>query len=54
MWRSILKKFNGTSCGGGMNDEVKMHLVQWNKVCSPLDEGGLEIRNVRRFNQVLR
>jgi hypothetical protein len=38
---------------GGLNEEVKMHLVKWDKVCSPIDEGGLGIRNVRRFNQVL-
>jgi hypothetical protein len=36
-----------------MNDEVKFHLVEWAKVCSPIDEGGLRIRNVRRFNQDL-
>jgi hypothetical protein len=38
---------------GGMNDENKMHLVERDKVCSPLDEGGLGIRNIRRFNQAL-
>jgi hypothetical protein len=38
---------------GGKNDEVKFHLVEWEKVCSPIDEGGLGIRNVRRFNQAL-
>jgi hypothetical protein len=38
---------------GGLNDEVKLHLVKWDKVCSPIDEGGLGIRNVRRFNQAL-
>jgi hypothetical protein len=38
---------------GGLNDEVKLHLVEWDKVCSPLDEGGLGIRNIRRFNQAL-
>jgi hypothetical protein len=38
---------------GGMNDEAKMHLVEWEKVCTPLDEGGLGIRNIRRFNQAL-
>ena len=38
---------------GGLNDEVKMHLVEWDKVCSPMDEGRLEIRNIRRFNQAL-
>jgi hypothetical protein len=39
--------------GGGMKDEVKFHLVEWAKVCSPIDEGGLGIQNVRRFNQAL-
>jgi hypothetical protein len=38
---------------GGMNDEAKFHLVEWEKVCFPIDEGGLEIRNLRRFNQAL-
>ena len=30
-----------------------MHLVEWDKVCSPMDKGGLGIRNIRRFNQAL-
>jgi hypothetical protein len=38
---------------GGMNDDFKFHLVEWDKVCSPIDEGGLRIRNLRRFNQAL-
>jgi hypothetical protein len=38
---------------GGMNDESKFHLVEWAKVCSPIDEGGLGIRDLRRFNQAL-
>ena len=39
--------------GGGLNDETKMHLVEWDKVCSPMDEGGLGIRNIRKLNQAL-
>jgi hypothetical protein len=31
---------------GGLNDEAKIHLVEWDKVCSPMDEGGLGIRNL--------
>jgi hypothetical protein len=38
---------------GGMNDDFKYHLVEWDKVCTPIDEGGLGIRNIRRFNQAL-
>jgi hypothetical protein len=37
----------------GMNDDFKHHLVEWDKVCTPIDEGGLGIRNIRRFNQAL-
>jgi hypothetical protein len=36
-----------------MNKEFKYHLVEWDKVCTPIDEGGLGIRNMRRFNQAL-
>jgi hypothetical protein len=36
-----------------MNDDFKFHLVEWDKVCSPIDEGGLGIRNMRWFNQAL-
>jgi hypothetical protein len=28
---------------GGLNDEVKLDLVDWNTVCSPTSEGGLGI-----------
>jgi hypothetical protein len=38
---------------GGLNDEAKFHLVDWETVCSPISEGGLGIRNVRKFNQAL-
>jgi hypothetical protein len=26
---------------GGLIDEAKLHLVEWDKVCSPMDDGGL-------------
>jgi hypothetical protein len=32
-----------------MNNEFKLHLVEWDKVCSSIDEGGLGIWNIRRF-----
>jgi hypothetical protein len=38
---------------GGLNEEFKYHLVNWDKVCSPISEGGLGIRNLRVFNQAL-
>jgi hypothetical protein len=40
-------------CGGMNVDEFKFHLVEWDKVCSPIKEGGLGIWNLRRFNQAL-
>jgi hypothetical protein len=39
--------------GRGMNDDFKFHLVEWDKVCSPIEDGGLGIRNIRRLNQAL-
>jgi hypothetical protein len=38
---------------GGIGDEFKYHLVSWSKVCSPIPEGGLGIRNLRVFNKAL-
>jgi hypothetical protein len=48
-----IKKIQRDFLWRGLNDEVKMHLVKWDKVCSPIVEGGLGIRNIRRFNQAL-
>jgi hypothetical protein len=38
---------------GGMGDEPKMHLVNWDQVCRPIRAGGLGIRNVLKFNKAL-
>jgi hypothetical protein len=38
---------------GGMGDESKMHLVNWDQICRPLRAGGLGIRNVLKFNKAL-
>jgi hypothetical protein len=38
---------------GGIGEEFKFHLVSWAKVCSPISEGGLGIRNLRTFNRAL-
>jgi hypothetical protein len=48
-----LEKIQRDFLWGGMNDDFKYHLVQWDKVCTPIDEGGLGIKNIRRFNQAL-
>jgi hypothetical protein len=38
---------------GGMGEDRKFHLVNWNQVCQPINLGGLEIRNLRVFNKAL-
>jgi hypothetical protein len=38
---------------GGIGDEFKYHLVKWSKVCTPVLEGGLGIRNLVVFNKAL-
>ncbi|KAG6680984.1 hypothetical protein I3842_13G070600 [Carya illinoinensis] len=48
-----LEKFQRDFLWGGMGEEFKFHLVKWEKVCSPLSNGSLGIRNMRTFNQAL-
>jgi hypothetical protein len=36
---------------GGIGEKFKYHLVRQDKVCSPISEGGLSIRNLRTFNR---
>jgi hypothetical protein len=38
---------------GGLEEEHKFHLVNWQQVCTPLYCGGLGIRNVAIFNKAL-
>jgi hypothetical protein len=38
---------------GGIDDEFKYHLMKWSKVCTPVSEGGLGIRNLVVFNRAL-
>jgi hypothetical protein len=38
---------------GGINEEFRFHLVSWNKVCSPIFEGGLGIWNLHLMNHAL-
>jgi hypothetical protein len=35
---------------GGIGEEFKFHLINWMKVCIPIKEGGLGIRNLMIFN----
>jgi hypothetical protein len=38
---------------GGIGEEFKHHLVNWLKVCTLINEGGLGIRNLMLFNHAL-
>jgi len=38
---------------GGLGVEFKYHLVSWSKVCSPISEGDLDIKNLIVFNRTL-
>lgn len=38
---------------GGMDDCVKFHLVRWQMVCKPVQQGGLGLHSLVRFNQAL-
>jgi hypothetical protein len=48
-----MRRSNVISYGVGSIEEFKFHLVSWNKIGSPISEGGLGIRNLRLMNQAL-
>jgi hypothetical protein len=53
---SVAKHIEKLQCNflwGGLGEEFKFHLVKWEKVCTPIKEGGLGIRNLLLFNQAL-
>jgi hypothetical protein len=43
---SLFKQF----LWGGSEDERKINWVKWEKICRPIEEGGLGIKNLRAFN----
>ncbi|KAG2711134.1 hypothetical protein I3843_04G057600 [Carya illinoinensis] len=38
---------------GSLEDVKKFHLIKWEKVCTPLTNGGLGLRNLRTHNRAL-
>jgi hypothetical protein len=52
----VAKRLESIQCDflwGGMGEEFKFHLVNWQKVCTPIREGGLGIRNLKCLNRAL-
>jgi hypothetical protein len=53
---AVAKYIESIQCGflwGGIGEEFKSHLVNWLKVCSPVQEGELGICNLKCFNHAL-
>ena len=46
-----LEKLQRDFLWGGLGEEKRFHLLQWDKVCLLLQNGGLAIKNMRLFNQ---
>jgi hypothetical protein len=48
-----IEKLHRDFLWGGTGEEFKFYLVNWSKVCSPISNDGLGIRNLRIFNKAL-
>ena len=46
---SILAKY----LGGQTKDEKKIHWINWKKLCTPKDKGGVGFRDIQAFNLVM-
>jgi hypothetical protein len=40
-----LDKLQRNLLWGGIEDEAKFHLVNWNRICTPIKSGGLGVHN---------
>jgi hypothetical protein len=52
VFRIKIKTWKETFCGVGWETH-SVHLVKWNIICEPIQNGGLGVKNLRRFNQAL-
>ena len=50
---NCIEKLQRDFLWGGMGEEKRFHLVNWDLICMPIQHGGLAIRNLRLFNQAL-
>jgi hypothetical protein len=53
MWLKSLQKLQQDILWGGINEKFKFYLANWSKICSLKQTGGLGVRNLTKFNQVL-
>lgn len=49
---NLIEKLIHAFLWSGIGEEVKFHLVGWNKFCSPTFNGCLVVRNLGVFNKV--
>uniref|UniRef100_A0A2N9F7C8 Reverse transcriptase domain-containing protein n=1 Tax=Fagus sylvatica TaxID=28930 RepID=A0A2N9F7C8_FAGSY len=52
-WQKLIEKLQRDFLWGDMGDEVKHHLVGWDKVCTPKEVGGLGVRSLILTNKAL-
>ena len=48
-----LEKIQRDFLWNGMGEETKFHLVSRSKVCEPIQNGGLGLKDLQRFNRAL-
>ena len=48
-----IEQFQRNFLWGGEGDIIKVPLVSWNKVCTPIAQGGLGVRDLISFNKAL-
>jgi hypothetical protein len=48
-----IEKIQRNFLWGNSEEVINFHLVRWDHICTPYSNGGLNIRNLRRFNEAL-
>ncbi len=52
-WANRMEKLQRYFLWGGMGNEFKFHLVNWDTFCTPVSRGGLGIKKLLLFNKAL-
>ena len=48
-----IEKIQRNFLWGNSEEVINFYLVNWDHICTPYSNGGLNIRNLRRFNEGL-